>query len=295
MRIAVIGAGSIGSRHLQSLRALDQWDVLIYDSRFEHTIERYGAEYPVAGSLADVWGWQPEAVLICTPPDSHAELARTAAYEGVKGIFIEKPLGLMPILDEWMRFLTSPDDCVTMVACQWRWHPAFTAMQQWAQGDTISRPAQFYATMAYDLSIRPDYRTCYAATTGATLDIGSHLVDLARWCFGAASLKQALVWPAERIGLTCDGAADIELNHECGITSHLSADFASGRFERSTAIVGADGEPDIKLLLNGTNKMYVQELAHFLACVREGRQTCNPIGSAAQTLNLLFEAKQWAK
>lgn len=289
MRIGVIGCGSIGRRHIANLLALGERDVLIYDSHEGQKADASATyDVPLAPRLEDVWNSRPAAVLICTPPDSHLRLAAEARIQGIRGIFVEKPLGLSRMFGAEVM-----DDCITMVACNWRYHPAFSALKRWIEDGAVRQPATFHAILAYDLAARPDYRTCYAATTGVILDVAWHLVDAATWLFGPAHLRNARAWPSERLGLPCDGGTEIELVHAGGSISRLLADFDSGITERSISIVGVDKQPNIKMLVEPTDEMYVDELRYFLACVREQKTAVNPISEAARTLAILLEAKTW--
>jgi predicted dehydrogenase len=93
MRIAVFGLGSIGRRHVNNLLALGETDVLVCDPR----IGAEGFTGPIGiqstTAPAHVWAWQPEAVVICTPPVTHHALAREAVTRRIK-CFIEKPMTL---------------------------------------------------------------------------------------------------------------------------------------------------------------------------------------------------------
>lgn len=42
------------------------------------------------------------------------------------------------------------------------------------------------------------------------------------------------------------------------------------------------------------NQMYLDELEHFLECVRNGRQTIFPVSDAIGVMNIVFAAKESA-
>jgi predicted dehydrogenase len=105
-----MGLGSIGQRHVRNLLAMGGHELLGYDVRV-------GSEGFTAGTiqatnaLAHVWAWQPEAVLICTAPALHHDLA-VQTLERRVATFIEKPIGLSVLEANNLVFLN--DDKVTL-------------------------------------------------------------------------------------------------------------------------------------------------------------------------------------
>lgn len=90
MRIGILGLGSIGQRHMRNLLQMGKQDLMACDPR----IGQAGFSCaPIQGTNNPdlFWAWQPEAVLICTPPQEHLWLARKAIWSGAH-CFIEKPL-----------------------------------------------------------------------------------------------------------------------------------------------------------------------------------------------------------
>lgn len=90
MKICVMGLGSIGMRHVRNLLAMGENDLLGYDLRVGES--GFACE-PIQGtnSLDLVWKWKPEAVLICTPPETHNNLLMASYFYGAAA-FCEKPL-----------------------------------------------------------------------------------------------------------------------------------------------------------------------------------------------------------
>src|ERR1041385_8853720 len=91
-RALVVGAGSIGQRHLKNLRALGVAQLMACDpdsQRLEAVSElevRGFADFSEALAVG-----KPEMVLICTPPVFHVMQAIEALKIGAD-VFVEKPL-----------------------------------------------------------------------------------------------------------------------------------------------------------------------------------------------------------
>ncbi|MCV2490670.1 Gfo/Idh/MocA family oxidoreductase [Geodermatophilus sp. YIM 151500] len=91
-RIAVVGYGYWGSKHVRVLSSTPHVDVTIVDGQMSRLAEA-AAHYPsarVAPTLEDVLH-DVDAVVVATPPGTHAAIAR-CALEARKHVLVEKPL-----------------------------------------------------------------------------------------------------------------------------------------------------------------------------------------------------------
>ncbi len=96
LRVALLGAGFIGSVHAANLAAHPDVDfALVYDvdaSRAQQLAAQHGAR--PAGDVAEVFGTPAvDAVVVASSTDTHAALLRAAADAGV-AVFCEKPIDL---------------------------------------------------------------------------------------------------------------------------------------------------------------------------------------------------------
>ncbi|MFA6305716.1 MAG: Gfo/Idh/MocA family oxidoreductase [Candidatus Gracilibacteria bacterium] len=276
MRVAIIGAGSIGQRHARDAAALGH-DVLRYDV----VRERSDVE-----TVDELWAWRPEAAVICTWPDSHVGWGVEAAQHGCH-LFVEKPLAL-DMADLGQLSLEAAGRTVH-VACPLRYVAELRDM--WKRRDRIEWAL---VDAGYHLpTVTPGYHTSYHASTGVLLDIGSHALDLLQWLFGPASVQECKHARSLTIDLTCDDYAVAKFSHANGRYSGMAVDWISaerhwfvethggGRVERCDVPANIDAA-------------YRAEMAAFLAACEAGRPADNPLVEAAATLSTLLEAKRWA-
>jgi len=316
MRLAVIGLGHIGRRRLRLLREMGQDDVVVYDSDPRRCVE-VAAEFECVACAGwiEVWQYRPEAAFICTLPDSHATLASTFLSRGCH-VFIEKPLEIIIGHAEWLVDSAAKyPDRIAMVSCNMRFHPGPAQLKAWLDEGRIGEPlwARFEtASWLPDWHPGEDYVASYSARVGATLDCGSHELDLALWMLGPATLAGAATRKADVLGLECDGMAEMLLRHESGVLSTVHASFMENQYHRSVEVIGTKGRAswsweghfaavsldggvakpeNWRHIVNDIDAMYRAEMAHFLDCAERGVPTCNPIGQAAETLRILLEAK----
>src|SRR5687767_2510237 len=92
MKIAVLGCGSIGRRHLRTLITLGERQLLPFDPDAA-TRARVGEEIGVQvhDDLEAVWESAPDVALVTSPSHLHMPLALAAARRGCH-LFIEKPV-----------------------------------------------------------------------------------------------------------------------------------------------------------------------------------------------------------
>lgn len=316
MKVAVFGCGSIGRRHARNLRSLGH-DVIGYEpdpAARKAAVEDVGPQ--LHPDLATVWRARPEAAFVCAPPQAHLSLAQAAVEQGAH-VFIEKPLA--DSVEGTEALARAADDAgrVTMVGCNMRFHPGPAALKQLLAKGAAGEPiAARIHSGSYLPGWRPwqDYRLSYSASRahgGATLEC-IHELDLALWFFGPAALAGAAVLPARTLGLDTDGLAEILLRHRSGVLSSVHINFLQRDYQRGCEVIGSEGTlawdfhsgrvelraaSGLPIVLASApvewelNRMYVDEVEHFLDAVARGGPALNPVSEAAATLRLALEAR----
>ena len=169
MRIAIIGLGSIGSRHVDNLLAIGHTDLIGYDIKPNVNEERL----PVLDSENDLWEYEPTHVLVCTPPDTHFSFARRALIAKAH-VFVEKPM------------TATRNEAVLLV------EESFIANRQLAVGymERAHHTPQFIKKLVGEWPLRGIEIKCYWLRTEKTyeqsdlLAESSHALDLALWIGG---------------------------------------------------------------------------------------------------------------
>ncbi|MBZ5641110.1 MAG: Gfo/Idh/MocA family oxidoreductase, partial [Acidobacteriia bacterium] len=190
MKLAIIGLGSIGRRHLQNFRVVGVETLTAYDlaPAQRETAARHFPFATVTSTLEAALDGA-DGVVVCTPPDSHLAVARMSLDRSVH-LMIEKPLtqsvdGVEELLRECdvkgLRVLT---------AYNWRYWPPMQLVERMLKEGRIGPVRAARTEYAYHLSTRypgADYRTFYMADVkqggGCLLD-ESHAIDYMRWLCG---------------------------------------------------------------------------------------------------------------
>jgi predicted dehydrogenase len=307
VKIAVIGAGRMGCRRIAALRAMGERDITVYDvdtARVEVVATQFGI---ATAPIYEGNPWFPDVVFVCTPPASHwIDINRAYGWDAT-AIFVEKPLATE------LRDYTYPN-CITCCGANLRYHPSAVAIKHWLDAGVIGHVRAAHVWAGYDLrTTRPDWRTSYAATTGATLDVGSHVLDLMLDWLGPATLHSAKIEPATNIGLhDIDGSATLHLLHASDAHSTVSASFVRDDYAQGALLLGERGclgyswatrqaywhqygtgnTERVTWDESATERTYGDETSAFMACVRDQRETPNSIARASRVLAILLVAKE---
>jgi predicted dehydrogenase len=293
MKIAVVGLGSIGRRHLGNLRAIGVEALQAYDA-METQREAAAAQFPYARVTATL-----EAALdgiagavVCTPPASHLDIARVAVARGAH-LMIEKPLaGSSEGLEELLRSCDA-HGLRLLTAYNWRYWPPMLFIEQLLAEKRIGSVRVGRTEYAYHLSTRypgQDYRCFYMADIkqggGCLLD-ESHAIDYMRWLLGDIVEVSAVVDRVSSLQIATDDLADLTVRFASGAVGNIHMNLFAWNVHSHLEIMGEEGviqwrrfENEIRVFdpkagrweiypfTCQLNDMYVEEARHFLACIR---------------------------
>lgn len=190
-RVIIVGAGSIGERHLRCCLATGRADVGFVEPRADAR-DTVAARYPAATAFesldAAIELFHPTAAVIATPAPLHVPLATTLAARGVH-LLIEKPLSLSMAGVSELAATAEAKGAVVAVAYVYRAHPALAAMRAAIAAGEFGRPLELVAVAGQCFPYyRPAYRETYYAHResggGAVQDALTHLLDAGRWLVG---------------------------------------------------------------------------------------------------------------
>lgn len=95
IKVVVVGCGNMGSSHARAYKKLDGFELVGLVDRDEERVKKLGAELGVKeqfDNLDDaIKETGPDAVSICTYPDTHSEFAIKSLNAGLD-VFVEKPI-----------------------------------------------------------------------------------------------------------------------------------------------------------------------------------------------------------
>lgn len=209
LNVAMIGGGFMGKAHALAYAAMPMffWPAPAIPHRkvivdltsdlAETARQRYGFEEASADWKAVLSRNDIDVVDIVTPNDSHAEIAIAAAKAG-KNVICEKPLARTGMEAKSMLDAVEAAGVIHMVAFNYRRTPAVALARKYIEEGRVGKILSFRGTYLQDWSADPNGPLSWRfqkkiAGSGAVGDIGTHVIDLARYLVGEIESVSALV------------------------------------------------------------------------------------------------------
>ena len=211
VRVAVIGTGFMGRAHTNAYRKVGNF----FELGHRPVLQAVCARSPgAAEAFAQKWGfashetdWRRvierddiDAVDICTPNDTHREIALAAAAAG-KIILCEKPLARTAAEGAEMVAAVEAAGVPNTVWYNYRRVPAVTLAKQLIDEGKLGRIYHYRAQFLQDWTISTDLPQggaglwrldVGAAGSGVTGDLLAHCIDTAIWLNGGVSKVSAM-------------------------------------------------------------------------------------------------------
>ena len=275
MRFTVLGAGSIGSRHIRNLIELGvaATDITAIDPR-QDALDALPVTGKREAEYDDVRA--AEALLICTPAGLHRDDLATAIVEQIP-FFVEKP-AVLRVADLPDGLCTAANRIPHLVACNMRFRPEVSAVLEFALTVPHARAA---------FTIQTDM-TRWPGEYGHELFECCHEIDLAMQSLGGGPVtvdeaSNKFQWLL-RLENAHGRVALVSINAQ-----HKGVAFragAAGTKETTLKYEWHDRPPDV-------NDMYEAEMMHFLAVLR-GTSPIHTLADARDVVQVCETAVEMA-
>jgi len=262
----------------------------------------------------------PEVAFICNPTSLHIFVALQAAKAGCH-LFLEKPVSHnLDGVDELLE-VTRQRRLVTLVGYQLRFHPLLRRIKQLLDQEAIGRILAVRIEVGEDIrKWHPyeDYRQTYASRRdlgGGVILSQIHEMDYAHWFFGMPRRVFALGGHLSNLEVDVEDVASILMEFTRDgrtLPVHFHEDYVQFPPSRGCQIIGDAGKIILDLrglslsvydaagkigesrTLEGfeRNKLFLDEMSHFLACVRGEEQPIVPLEDGVRSLRMALAARQ---
>ena len=315
----MVGTGSIGRRHMATLRNLVpnvQFDVLREFGRSRDTSEL--GEVKIVGSLDEGIARKPNIMVVANPSSMHLQPLLVAIDSGVP-FYAEKPV--VSSLEE----LTALENRVArgglpinMVGCNLRFLPsliAFKALIDEGRLGNLVRADFEAGQWLPDWRPNQDYRLGYSAKRsqggGVLLDL-IHEVDAALWLLGDFEHVHGYAIHASELEIDSDDCAGILMARAEGPITSVRVDYVSRKPVRRYALVGdrgtatwdlrnstivledATGASVMDLVVGSFDvaTTYKSAMNEFLSAVKFNRPSEQPLEEGMRALTTVLRAKR---
>lgn len=292
----VVGLGSIGKRHLRNLRELCP------DADITVLRHRPGQDDASTAELADrvvyqldeAIDYRPDFAVVASPAPFHIDTARKLAEQRCH-LMLEKPIS--DKLDGVVELMATCErhDLTLLVGYTLRFSPFLRQVKALVDEGQVGGLIGFQSQVGQYL---PDWRkgASYKTTVSARKELGggvllelSHELDCARWLVGEVDRLSALAGQVSALDLDVEDWAELTLHFDSGAIGHVHMDMVQRAPIRGCRVIGTDGtiawESDRRRVMMYSSDrgewsdrtpqgeaascdMYIEEMKHFIACVR---------------------------
>jgi predicted dehydrogenase len=268
--------------------------------------------------LNEALAQQPDAVFVTNPNSLHLPVALAAARAGCH-LFIEKPLShSLDGIDELIE-IVQRKKLVAFVAYQFRFHPGLRLMKTVIEQGRLGRLSAAHVVNGEylpDWHPYEDYRQSHAARReqgGGCLSIQTHELDYALWLFGMPSHVYAVGGHLSRLEVDVEDSVSILLRcQQQGrpLPVHIHLDYLQRPPQRVCEVIGDAGKARYDYYANTVelhdafektaefrrfddfdrNQMFVDELKHFLSCLRGDESPLVDLQEGTRSLKISLAA-----
>ena len=297
----MIGYGSIGKRHVQNLLSIPNIKIIVCTK--QKVENPYPKKVKIVCSVLDCLKEKPDAGIIANVTNLHVKTAIKLANAGVD-LFIEKPLSDSLIDIKNLLHIINKKNLVTQIGCQMRFHKCIKKIKKLISNNYMGKILSVKVECG---SFLPDWHPDedYSKSYAARRDLGGgvvltciHEIDYLYWMFGDVSAVFSITGKFSDLKISADDLSASVIKFKNNIVAELHLDYFQKPSFRSCKIIGTRGivywdsnRNIVKLYDNNKNKwieilkwsnydrnlMYVQEINHFLNCVKKQKSTINPI------------------
>jgi predicted dehydrogenase len=307
-RLAIIGLGSIGRRHLRLVSEIRP-DIKIIVVRSGHGSECKEEKIAskIVHSIGEAIEYGIQAAIIASPAILHLEQSLELAKNGVH-LLIEKPISHTSDKVTELLKVVNNSSITAMVGYVLRYDPGAIKFKDW-MGDKMKGKILHVRIEcgSYLPDWRPDqdYRKTVSALSelggGALLEL-SHELDYLHWFFGKPKDVQAKIRNSNTLDINVEDQADLLITSAQGYPVVVQIDFNRRYVERRCKILTTEGEliwdaVDKNVIWNEANKkqlkyeynnernsIYYKQLEVFFDCI-ENRN--DPVVTVKDGVNVI--------
>jgi spore coat polysaccharide biosynthesis protein SpsF len=293
----IIGAGSIGQRHILNLKALGIHNITALRSKKGHY-----KKLPKELEINEIQSWDeaknmnPDIAVISNPSSLHIETALKIS-DNVKGIFIEKPISNNITGCDQLIELLNDKKITSFVGHNLMFHPIIKETRKFINENDIGKIINIQCQVGQWLPDWHPYEN-YTKAYYARKDLGGgvalsliHEIHLVLELAGVPTHVFGEITDYQQLNLDVDVCSDLLIKHKSGAVSQIHLDFLQRPSHRSGLVIFEKAwlsydfnlmevtvqrinEEPFKLYKNSdydSNSMYIEQLKEFICMVEEGR------------------------
>lgn len=320
MNFLIIGAGSIGQRHLRNFLRIDGVRCSIAEVD-DANCEKVAAAHSVDTAYADYRDADLAAfdgVVICAPSHLHVPIALDVVSAGTH-VLTEKPLSVSHDGIAELKQLRDSRDVLVSVAYVYRHDPLLREIRDRKMSGEFGPilMVNVYAGQ-YWPAMRKDYPPAYAQSRetggGAMPDHLVHLFNYLEWLFGVPKAVSAKHWRLGLQDIATEDAAVVTLQFGDGVIAQLGVCLCQRDTNMRMQVIAESGTLQTELSSDAVNvytaesgkwvrgralrrerdDLFRDQAQHFIDCIRGETTPICTVEEAEQTMLSIDAALQSA-
>ena len=318
-KILVIGYGSIGKRHVENLLSISNFEIIVCTKRDD--ISKLKKHAKVYHTIKQCLKEKPDIGIIANETSLHIPTAIKLANAGLD-LFLEKPLSNSLKDVEKLHAIVKKKKLITQMGCNMRFHPCIKKIKSMIEQKKIGR---IISAQVQNCSYLPDYHPWedYRKGYAARKDLGGgiiltqiHEIDYMYWLFQEVENVISMSGKLSDLDITAEDYVSSLLKFKNKIIGELHMDYFQRPDFRSCKIRGTKGEiywnsdnncvniynmnkkrweTELKVKNYERNFSYIEQLKHFLKCVKHRKETINDLEQGITTLKIALAIKKASK
>jgi len=293
----IIGAGSIGQRHISNLKRIGVDNIVALRSKKGH-FKKLAEELKVI----EVNNWEeaiannPDIAIISNPTSLHVETARKVVNH-VKGIFIEKPLSDSINECQHLIDIMNKKKVTSFIGHNMMFHPIVKNIIKFYNQNDIGEVVNIQCQVGQwlpDWHPYEDYKHAYYARKDLGGGVALTLIHEIHLALELAGLPVSVVGEVSKynkLDLEVDVCSDLMIKHDMGAVSQIHLDYIQQPSHRSGLItfemgwlsydftrmelIGQRKDGDVHVIWSDKNydynQQYIDQVVEFIRFVEEGR------------------------
>ena len=319
MKILVVGYGSIGKRHIKNLKNYKNIEIILLTKRMPDKFLKK-EKHKIVNSIDDAIKEKPDAAFITNETNQHIDVSLKLAKNGIH-LFIEKPLSDSLKKINQLEKIIKEKKIISQVGCNLRFHPCIKKIKDLIIKNQIGKN---FSVHVENGSYLPDwhqyenYKKSYASNQkqgGGVILTNIHEIDYLYWFFGKAEEVTAISGRISKLDIKAEDFSSIILKFKKNIMAEIHLDYFQRPSFRGCKIIGEKGTivwdfeknnvmvydikkkewiMHLKLKNYDNNIMYINEIEHFLDCIKQEKNTINNIQEGIKVLKIALDIKKSA-
>jgi predicted dehydrogenase len=231
LRVGVLGCGYWGSKHVRVLSAIDSvGEVAAIDSRIDRLLS-LRRSFPSVRTYPDLETALPhvDAVVIATPPSTHAPLALEAIAAG-RHVLIEKPLATSATDARRIIAAAKSAGVVLMVGHTFEHNAAVWKLRELVRSQALGE-LYYLDTARLNLGL-------YQTDVNVIFDLAPHDVSILNYVLGGPPLS-VQAWASRHAHRRLEDVAYLRLRYESGVSANVHVSWLDPCKVRRVTVVGS--------------------------------------------------------